>query len=165
MTAITTIRSTLLRIAAVASLALWWGGFTFYAARVVPIGNEMLHSKLRQGAITQKVTGELNLLAMVAFAAVGASMLSSKPRTPRFAWSCLAIAIISTAALFLVRNKLNGMFDPAARDLVDPRGFHHLHEVYLTIATVQWGAASLLLIVLQLATKSSPSGEEARQSA
>ena len=40
------------RMLAIMLLALWWGGFTFYAGRVVFIGHEVLRSKVRQAADT-----------------------------------------------------------------------------------------------------------------
>ena len=44
------------------ALFFWQGGFTFYAAVVVPVGQQVLHSHLRQGFVTQQVTNYLNLL-------------------------------------------------------------------------------------------------------
>ena len=35
------------------ALFFWQGGFTFYAAVVVPVGQQVLHSHLRQGFVTQ----------------------------------------------------------------------------------------------------------------
>ena len=49
----------ILRLSATWSLSLWWGGFSFYAGRVVFIGHEVLRSKIRQGFIIERVTTEL----------------------------------------------------------------------------------------------------------
>jgi len=136
----------LLRILALITLALWWGGFTFYAARVVPIGNEVLHSKLRQGAITQRVTGELNNLALLVLALVALDSFASQPPRPALHWSGWIVTLAASIALFCLRAKLKAMFDPAARDIPNEPTFFHLHEIYLTIATVQWIAATMLLV-------------------
>ena len=47
MTRFAAIRRTL----AMMLIALWWGGFTFYAGRVVFIGHEVLRSKVRRVAL------------------------------------------------------------------------------------------------------------------
>src|SRR5438132_368977 len=60
------------RFLIVAAFAFWQGGFTFYAAVVVPIGTGVLGSPMEQGAITRQVTVYLNLaggIALVLFAA------------------------------------------------------------------------------------------------
>ena len=52
------------------ALALWWGGFTFYALVVIPTAQKVLHSHVKVGFITQQVTGWLNwcgVLALVLF--------------------------------------------------------------------------------------------------
>ena len=62
MSSIATVR----RVVAILLLTLWWGGFSFYAGRVVFIGHQVLKSKIRQGFITERVTAELNWLAVAA---------------------------------------------------------------------------------------------------
>ena len=47
------------------ALSFWQGGFTFYAAVVVPVGQEVF-GHLRQGFITRQVTVYLNLAGAVA---------------------------------------------------------------------------------------------------
>src|SRR5947209_19521490 len=49
-------------------LMFWLGGFTFYAAVVVPIGTEVLGSAADQGWITRRVTPWLNVAGAVALA-------------------------------------------------------------------------------------------------
>ena len=56
------------RLFAILLLAVWWGGFTFYALVVVPTGHQVLRSKVRQGFITQQVTNQLNVLGAVTLA-------------------------------------------------------------------------------------------------
>ena len=49
------------RLLVLAAFAFWQGGFTFYAAVVVPVGTEVLGSSMEQGSITRRVTVYLNM--------------------------------------------------------------------------------------------------------
>ena len=132
-------------------LALWWGGFSFYAGRVVFIGHEVLRSKVRQGFITERVTTELNWLALAALAVVGWELLSSGPssrrRTMGTAW---VIALVATLALVLLHTKLTGLLDFATRQVTDDDHFYGWHRIYLCTATVQWLAGAVLLVLFNL---------------
>jgi hypothetical protein len=57
-----------LRWAALSAFAVWFGGFTFYAAVVIPVLHDELGG-LGQGAITGEVTNSLNAIGAVAVAA------------------------------------------------------------------------------------------------
>jgi len=141
------------RIVAVLLLALWWGGFSFYAGRVVFIGHQVLKSKIRQGFITERVTTELNWLAVAALAVVGCELVgsarSSRRRVARIAW---AVTPLATVALFILHGQLAGMLDFAVRKVADDEHFYGWHRVYLFTATLQWLAGAVLLIALQTGT-------------
>ena len=138
----------ILRLSATWSLSLWWGGFSFYAGRVVFIGHEILRSKIRQGFITERVTTELNWLALVALAFVGSEFFGRRSTTRRTAWVIWSAALLATLMLFALHAKLAGMLDFAAHQIADDEHFYGWHRVYLLVTTAQWllGAA---LIVLQ----------------
>ena len=138
----------ILRLSATWSLSLWWGGFSFYAGRVVFIGHDILHSKIRQGFITERVTTELNWLALVALAFVGWEFFSRRSTTRRTVWAIWSAALLATLVLFPLHAKLAGMLDFTARQVADDEHFYGWHRAYLLTATVQWlfGAA---LIVFQ----------------
>ena len=147
------------RIIAVLLLSLWWGGFSFYAGRVVFIGHEVLRSKIRQGFITERVTTELNWLALVALAFVGWEFFSHRSTTRRTAWAIWSAALLMTLVLFPLHAKLAGMLDFAAHQITDDEHFYGWHRVYLLVATAQWlfGAALIVLQSGQAATiKDSP---------
>src|SRR5690348_2373158 len=57
-----------LRFATVVVLAVWFGGFTFYSTAVISTSQQVLHSQLRAGLITQQVTNWLNLISLPALA-------------------------------------------------------------------------------------------------
>src|SRR5262249_17618726 len=56
------------RFLVLAGLMLWQGGFTFYAAVVVPIGMDELGSHTAQGVITRRVAPVINLAGLAALA-------------------------------------------------------------------------------------------------
>ena len=127
------------RLAATMLLALWWGGFTFYAARVVFIGHAVLKSKIRQGFITECVTTELNWLGLVALAFVGWEFFASRQSLRRrSAWAAWAAAVLATLVLFALHAQLAAMLDFGARTVADDDHFYGAHRIYLIIATVQW---------------------------
>ena len=134
------------RVAAILLLALWWGGFTFYALVVVPTGHHVLRSKVRQGFITQEVTNKLNWLGAVTLALLLWQMLAARREgvSPRcfqvtaWSWALLAATL---AALFWLHPHLDALLDPVNRSVVDDDRFYALHRWYLIVATGQWLAA------------------------
>ena len=137
------------RIAATLLCALWWGGFTFYAARVVFIGHAVLRSKIRQGFITERVTTELNWLGLLALAFVGWEFFGSRHSVRRrVAWVAVAVAVVTTFALFVLHTQLAAMLDFSARTVADDDQFYGAHRVYLIVATMQWLAGLACLISL-----------------
>ena len=68
------------RFVALLAFAAWLGGFTFYAAVVVPAGTEVLGGAVAQGFITQAVTLHLNLLGVGALAALLWNGLATRVR-------------------------------------------------------------------------------------
>ena len=138
------------RLAATRLLSLWWGGFSFYAGRVVFIGHEVLRSKIRQGFITERVTTELNWLGVAALALVGWELFAARSSTRRAAWVVWSIALLATLVLFPLHTKLAGMLDFSARQVADDEHFYGWHRVYLLVATVQWLAGAALMALANL---------------
>ena len=136
------------RMLAMMLLALWWGGFTFYAGRVVFIGHEVLRSKVRQGFITERVTTELNWLGLVMLGVVGWELLASAPLSRRRgAWIAWGVTLLATFGLFILHTKLAAMLDFTARQVTDDNIFYDWHRIYLCTATVQWLAGGALLLI------------------
>lgn len=139
------------RAVAILLLALWWGGFSFYAGRVVFIGHQVLKSKIRQGFITERVTTELNWFGVAALAIVGWELLASERGTRRrAAWTAWAVTVLATIALFILHTKLAGMLDFTVRQVADDDHFYGWHRIYLCTATVQWLAGAVLLVLFHL---------------
>ena len=58
--------TTIRRFLVLAALGYWQGGFTFYSAVVVRVGEEVLGSSREQGFVTRRVTNYLNAAGLVA---------------------------------------------------------------------------------------------------
>jgi hypothetical protein len=128
-------------------LMFWLGGFTFYAAVVVPIGTEVLDSPLEQGRITQQVTNWLNLAGAVALTA-WAWDLAVDPAPTRLRQSLrwliwLAMVLLLTAITWL-HLRMDALFDAEHAHLVERPLFRVLHRTYLWLSTVQWACAIVL---------------------
>ena len=137
------------RVAATVLCALWWGGFSFYAARVVFIGHAVLKSRIRQGFITERVTAELNWLSLFALALVGWEFAASRQSIRRHvALPAWAVGLVATLTLFALHAQLTAMLDFSARTVTDDNRFYGLHRAYLLVAAAQWLAGLICLVSL-----------------
>ena len=119
--------------------AVWWGGLTFYAVIVVPVGTEQIGST-DQGFITQDVTRWHN--ALLTAMAVG---LVIEARLQGCRWlgaASVGLAAIDAALLF-EHSALTEMMDFNNR-LVQSE-FYSRHAVYLWLTAAEW-AIGLALI-------------------
>jgi hypothetical protein len=141
------------RLLALFALMGWQGGFTFYAAAVVPIGQRVLGSHLAQGLITREVTWALNLwgaLALFALALETWGPPLPRPRALRVLWTAMAGAL---AALFLLHARMNVILGPDPRAGFDRAAFYPWHRAYLWISTAQWLCALAYLAIELTATE------------
>jgi hypothetical protein len=118
------------------SVSLWLGGLTFYGLVVVPIGSEILGSTA-QGIITQQVTDQLNLAATGVLALLLINAVRQRGRLLTLSWVVLAVA---QAVLFAMHPRLDAMLNVSTQEISDAASFHFLHEAYLSVTAVQWGA-------------------------
>jgi hypothetical protein len=130
-------------------LFFWQGGFTFYAAVVVPIAQQQL-GHLRQGFITRSVTVWLNVAGAVALLALVWDLLV--PRSPmkwrrRCRWLLWAAMVVALAVLVLLHGQMNDLLVPKGRIIRDADAFRTLHRLYLWVSTVQWACALLYLFI------------------
>ena len=144
MSSLARVRHTL----ALATFALWWGGFTFYAVVVIPTAQKVLRSHTRVGFITQQVTHWLNLVAVLAllfllWELLGAALLT--PRRRRWLWGAWLVMAAMQAGLFILHPMLDRLLDFTAREIIDEPRFYFLHRVYLCVSTVEWLAAWVVL--------------------
>jgi hypothetical protein len=134
----------LLRILFIVSFAFWQGGFMFYGAVVVPIGSEILGSDLEQGFITQRVTIWLNISGLVCLAIW---LWLIRVTQPRDKWDLLLwlILMVCLVSQFLVHAQMSRFIDSESHQILDRVQLKRWHPVYLSISTLQWFVALILL--------------------
>jgi hypothetical protein len=119
----------------------WQGGFTFYAAVVVPVGHEVL-SRRHQGFVTRRVTNYLNVAGVIALPLL-AWDVAVRPASRRRAvrWLCWGGLAVTLGLLVWLHRHLDVLLDPAAFAILDPEAFYSTHRWYLHVSTVQWACA------------------------
>jgi hypothetical protein len=154
---------TLRRYLVVIALMFWQGGFTFYAAVVVPIGTEVLGSTLRQGFITREVTRYINISAVAALALLAWDMLAGRDPSRLRRWARAGVwvfMVLCQALLFALHPYLAGMMQVKGRIIHDPETFHDIHRVYLWTHTIQWGAGLVFLALMLSAWREEAGGRQ-----
>src|SRR5579863_9440425 len=104
MAAVAKMRTLVPRTLTVFALMAWQGGFLFYAAFVVRIGQGVLGSHFAQGMITQQVTVALNGVGAAALALMVVDALRAD-RLRRALWGAMALLL---GALFLLHRRMDG---------------------------------------------------------
>ena len=139
------------RFVVMASLMFWQGGFTFYAAVVVPLGQEMFGK--RQGFLTREVTDYLNLSGAVALLLLAGdiALVRDLPRRRWLRGAAWGVMAAGLAALVWLHPQLDQYLDLEARRILDRGGFRFTHRWYLWISTLQWGAAIVYILLTLLA--------------
>lgn len=129
------------------ALALWQGGFLFYAAVVVPIGTDVLGS-FDQGRVTRHVTNSMNCIGAVALAILAWDQISGGCRRA-LRWSLWVGMACTLAALILLHVRVEALvdFSPSGR-IADYSEFYYWHRVYLYVAAAQWIFGLTYLVVL-----------------
>jgi hypothetical protein len=141
--------SSIRRLLVLALLAVWWGGFTFYALGVIPSGHQVLHSRVRQGFITQRVTVKLNLLGAVTLAVALTEVLTARSQAKRFrlllgAW---LVCVAAQAALFHIHVRMDALLDATRMTVTEQERFESLHLWYLWAATIGWAGGGVMLLL------------------
>jgi hypothetical protein len=123
------------------ALMFWQGGFTFYAAVVVPIGTDHL-GLAGQGFITREVTNYLNLSGAFALLFLGVDVACCR-RRPRGVWLSRGVSwfvmVAILAVLAWLHTYLDQFLDPDTQEVVRRSAFRLGHRWYLWLSTVQWG--------------------------
>jgi len=142
--------SLLRRFLVLAALMFWQGGFTFYAAVVVPIGQQVLNSPAEQGFITRQVTWYLNVAGLVALGLLAWDVVVSRDAgIQRRCWRWLAWAgMLATLGLLVwLHPRLDELLDPESWNIRDRIRFRAGHRWYLWVSTVQWAFAGIYTVV------------------
>ena len=112
--------------------AAWWGGLSFYAVVVIPIGTELIGS-VEQGFITQRVTQWHNGLSGLFFVCL---LIDASGRRRRELWAIVVVLAIIDIALVVWHAKLTGMMD--FKQQAVPGSFYAQHAIYLWITLAEW---------------------------
>lgn len=134
------------------TLMFWQGGFTFYAAVVVPIGTEILGSAEEQGWITRQVTVFLNLSGAIALGVLAWDVASggdTNRRRRQLRWLTWGLMVVTLLLLVSWHGQLENLLNLDEHRILDRRGFRSLHRRYLWTSTVQW-AGDLVALFLAL---------------
>lgn len=140
------------------AFALWFGGFTFYAGVVVPVGTEIQGSAFDQGLITARVTVWLNALGFLA----AVTMTWDAWRRERRCLAAATVALACAALLFVLHARLAGQIDHDAGEVLDHRIFYARHRWYLIVCTIQW-LAGIVWFVLTLHASRTRSPNDRRE--
>ena len=147
-----TIIKTIFRTLLLASFSIWFGGFGFYAAVVVPVGTKVLGSARQQGLITQQVTHQLNVVCGIAVAMMLIESVSGwkQLRRPSRAWQAAMVVVIlaSLIVLCILHQIMDPLIEPSSQTIADEDQFYLLHRIYLWTSTVQWVAGWIWIVLL-----------------
>jgi hypothetical protein len=123
--------------------AMWWGGLSFYAIVVVPIGTEQIGS-VDQGFITQQVTYWHNVLCVVFSACLIAEAYRRKSRLHGIVAMLLAVlTAMLIAGHILLTKQMN--FDEKSV----PSDFYTRHAMYLWITAAEWFLGLTIPVLFQ----------------
>jgi len=141
--------STILRRFLVLFAFLFWqGGFLFYSAVVVHVGQSVLAPPARQSQITMPVTRHLNMIGGITLLILALDVILARDASRRKAWRwlCWLLMAAGLAILLCLHPRLVDFMEQH-----DQPGFYLLHRAYLLTSTVQWLAAMAFLMLTLLA--------------
>ncbi|HEX3149873.1 MAG TPA: hypothetical protein VHR66_17485 [Gemmataceae bacterium] len=145
--------STVRRFLVIQALMIWQGGFFFYAAVVVPTGTDV-HGAFGQGMVTRHVTDWMNVVGAFAVAIFAWDQLSSRAsRGIRWGqwlmWGLMASGLVALAFL-------HPRIEPYIDSTMEYKTFYLWHRVYLYVATAQWVAGLVYVVLMLRAWRATP---------
>jgi hypothetical protein len=131
------------RFVVLAALLFWQGGFTFYAAVVVPVGRATIGS-VPQSTVTRRVTNYLNLSGVIALAPLAWDILATRDESRRtWRWTMWLGMAATMIALLWLHTRLDALMDPNTGGVQNGEAFDWQHRLYLWICTLQWALAGV----------------------
>src|SRR5262249_42704623 len=128
------------RFLVLAALMFWQGGFTFYAAVVVPIGQDVV-GKLTQPFITRQVAEWINISGAVALLILALDVAAAG-REARWAhllrWLMWLGMVATLVVLVWLHPRIDRYMDVEMQEIIDRKALRPLHRTYLWVSTVQW---------------------------
>jgi hypothetical protein len=133
------------------ALAFTFGGFTFYAAVVVPIGGQVLGTTT-QGFVTRQVTNVINATSAITIMLLFCEALMGRTDRTRAAnatlISCLFVMTACCLVLVALHLRLETFLDVEQQAVNDHEIFYGVHRVYLWTSTVSWLATLPIIWIL-----------------
>jgi hypothetical protein len=146
------------------AIMFWQGGFTFYGAVVVHVGNQVLGSHLEQGFVTRSVTNYLNLAGIVALCLWGWDIASANDASVvrrRLRLALWLLLLLTLGLLVWLHLLMDEYLDVDPFRISDRPRFRFIHDRYLNISTVQWVGSLILTGLTLLAWRSEDSSRTA----
>jgi len=137
--------------------ALYWGGLTFYTGIVLRISHDVLNDPMVGGMITQRVTGVLQILGVVAVVLMLCNCVVVVRRSPSHGYALIACTVIlgcSLVGLFVVHGHLDAIIDVETYEITDRVAFDASHQRYNQLTTIQWLASLAYLPITVFAWRS-----------
>jgi hypothetical protein len=123
------------------ALMFWQGGFTFYAAVVVPIGQEVI-GKTTQPFITRQVAVWINISGAVALLLMAWDVIAAAHEAPwahRVRWLTWLGMAAALVVLVWLHPQIDRYMDVEVQEILDRKALRPWHRTYLWVSTVQWG--------------------------
>ncbi len=153
------IMTLLRRFMVLVALMFWQGGFIFYAAVVVPLGQEMFGTQ--QGFLTRDVTDYLNLSGGLALLVLAWDALAVPDVRWRRGcrWAAWTAMLAGLAALVWLHPHMDRYLNFERTRIVDRSAFRYEHRWYLWISTAQWAASVAYILLMLSAWRRQDQGE------
>ena len=142
------------------AIAFSFGGFTFYAAVVIPISSDVFDAT-SQGFVTQKVTHVINIASGMTLLLLiwdGIALRRSRTRKINRVYGVLLVVYtVCVVSLVALHPRLDAMIDPGSMSVDEPDRFYVHHQIYLWLSTIQWAVTfGLIWVVAKSVDASSP---------
>jgi hypothetical protein len=140
--------SFLLHVVSLLCWAIWFGGFTFYSAVVLPILHDTMGG-LAAGSVTQQVSHVMNLSGAITLIAWWLDLLWI-PASRKLHQAGLFLLTVSSVILIFLAYQ-HTILD-AQLDSGDFRHFYYQHKIYLLVSTLQWciNLAALPILLMRV---------------
>lgn len=160
-TATTSTATRVRRFLLLLAIAFSFGGFSFYAAVVVPVGSEVL-DPTSQGFVTQQVTHFLNGAAGVMWLLLVWDLIAERKlrhqRMTKRLFVLTGVLGLCCIVLPVIHPWLDALLDADSHSISDVENFYTLHQVYLWLSSLRW-LVSLAVIWVLLSSWQQPSAE------
>lgn len=146
-----------LRILLLFTVALFWGGLTFYTGFVVRISHDILNDPMDGGLITQRVTSLLQWLAAISVIPMAINAMVIRRHSVKFGNALLLSTGVfgcAVVGLFIVHQQLDSVIDISQGEVTDAVLFETGHRSYNRLTTIEWLATVAYLPLTIWAWKS-----------